>query len=39
MGASVDEDTYEKSWMVGSPKRLGKNRGGSDRRESSFAKC
>jgi len=36
MGAFVDEDTHAKSWMVGSPKMSGKNRGGSDRRESSF---
>ena len=39
MGASMDEDTHSKSWMVSSPKRLGKNRGSSDGRESSFADC
>jgi len=39
MGASMDEDTHEKSWMAGSPTMLGNNEGGSDGRESSFAKC
>ena len=38
MGASVDEDTHKKSQMVGSPTMLGKKRGGSDARESSFTK-
>jgi len=27
MGASMHEDTNEKSWMASSPKRLGKNGG------------
>ena len=39
MGASVDEDTHAKSWMAGSSTMLGKNGGGSDERESSFAEC
>jgi len=39
MGASMDEETHAKSWMAGSSKRLGKNGGGSDGRESSFAEC
>lgn len=39
MGAYMDEDTHAKSWMAGSPTMLGNNKGGSDGRESSFAKC
>ena len=39
MGASVDEDTHAKSWMAGSLMMLGKNRGGLDGRDSSFAEC
>lgn len=39
MGASMDEDTYAKSWMEGSPKMLGKNGGGSNEKESSFTEC
>lgn len=39
MGATVDEDTHAKSWMVGSPTMLGKNGGGSDGRESFFVEC
>jgi len=38
MGASVDEDTHEKSWMACSPMMLGKNGGVLDERESSFTK-
>jgi len=39
MGVSMDGDAHVKPWMVGSPKMSGKNGGGSDRRESSFAEC
>jgi len=39
MGESVDGDTHAKSWMVGSPKRSGKNGGDSNKNEASFANC
>ena len=39
MDASVDEDKHAKSWMAGSPKMSGRNRGDSDGRELSFGEC
>jgi len=39
MGASMDGDTCAKLRMAGSPKMQGKNGGGLDGRESSFAEC
>jgi len=39
MGAFMDENTHAKPWMVGSPKRLGKNGGGPNGKQSSFVEC